>query len=112
MERQIRVGHNAQPTTHAERASFLSQSPASALLDLLAPRMTAEIERDLDREQLGLAAVRARTVHLGRLASCRISGICPTRFAAEWLSYRQIGRNLGLSKNTVMNMVNREDALA
>jgi hypothetical protein len=30
----------------------------------------------------------------------------------EGLSYRLIGRNLGLSKNTVMNIVKRADATA
>jgi DNA invertase Pin-like site-specific DNA recombinase len=61
----------------------------------------------------GLAAARARGVVLGRQAGQRPSDKKAKHVVAmhrEGLSYRLIGRNLGLSKNTVMEIVNREAA--
>ena len=75
----------------------------------------AEFERDLIRERVrsGLAAARARGVALGRKVGQRPSDKKAKRVLAmyrEGLSYRLIGRNLGLSKNTVMEIVKREVA--
>jgi len=72
----------------------------------------AEFERDLIRERVksGLASARARGVLRGRQ-----EGQCPSDKKAnkvlaqhkQGLSYRLIGRNLGLSKNTAMEIVKR-----
>ena len=72
----------------------------------------AEFERDLVRERVksGLAAARARGVVLGRQVGQRPSDKKAKRVLAmhrKGLSYRLIGRNLGLSKNTVMQIVKR-----
>ena len=72
----------------------------------------AEFERDLirDRVKSGLAAARARGVKLGRQHGQRPSDKKAKRVLAmrkEGLSYRLIGRNVGLSKNTVMEIVRR-----
>ena len=73
----------------------------------------AEFERDLIRERVksGLAAAKARGVDA---RPPRGPAAHPTRrpsrcssLHAEGLSYRLIGRNLGLSKNTVMEIVRR-----
>ena len=74
----------------------------------------AEFERDLirDRVKSGLAAARARGVKLGRQHGERPSDKKAKRVLAmheEGLSYRLIGRNVGLSKNTVMQIVRRVD---
>jgi DNA invertase Pin-like site-specific DNA recombinase len=71
-----------------------------------------EFERDLIRERVksGLAAAKARGVVLGRQKGQRPSDKKAARVLAlhrEGLSYRLIGRNLGLSKNTVMAIVQR-----
>ena len=75
----------------------------------------AEFERDLirDRVKSGLAAARARGVKLGRQHGQRPSDKKAKRVLAmhkEGLSYRLIGRNVGLSKNTVMEIVRRDTA--
>jgi DNA invertase Pin-like site-specific DNA recombinase len=75
----------------------------------------AEFERDLIRERVrsGLAAARARGVALGRKVGQRPSDRKAKHVVAmhrEGLPYRLIGRNLGLSKNTVMEIVKREAA--
>jgi len=73
----------------------------------------AEFERDLVRERVksGLAAARARGVALGRRVGQRPSDRKAKRVLAmhrDGLSYRLIGRNVGLSKNTVMEIVRRD----
>jgi putative DNA-invertase from lambdoid prophage Rac len=74
----------------------------------------AAFERDLirDRVKSGLAAARARRVKLGRQHGQRPSDKKAKRVLAmhkEGPSYRLIGRNVGLSKNTVMEIVRRSE---
>ncbi len=73
----------------------------------------AEFERDLLRERVrsGVAAAQERGVRFGRQPGVRIKA---DRYTARVLmlraaggSYRQIARDLGLSKNTVMEIVHR-----
>ena len=77
----------------------------------------AEFERDLLRERVrsGLVAARARGNKLGRQLGQRPKS---DRLAPKVLalveagrSYRLIGRELGLSKNTVADIVKRRRAL-
>ncbi|CDH02819.1 MULTISPECIES: recombinase family protein [Xenorhabdus] len=74
----------------------------------------AEFERDLLRERVrsGVQAAQARGVIFGRRPGQRIKSekLTPKVLAliAEGCSYRQIGRQLDLSKNTVMAIVKRE----
>ena len=75
----------------------------------------AEFERDLirDRVKSGLAEAQARGVRLGRQPGQRPSDKKAKRVLdmhKGGLSYRLIGRNLGLSKNTVMYIVRRDAA--
>lgn len=74
----------------------------------------SEFERDLLRERVrsGLAAAKARGQALGRQAGQRPKS---DRLAPKVLvlidagrSYRQVGRELGLSKNTVAGIVKRQ----
>lgn len=72
----------------------------------------SEFERDLIRERVksGLAAARANGTVLGRQYGQRPSDKKAARVRklhAEGLSYRLIARNVGLSKNTVMDIVRR-----
>ena len=72
----------------------------------------AEFERDLIRERVksGLPAAKARGVVLGRKEGQRPSDKKAKKVLdlhREGLSYRLIGRNVGLSKNTVMDIVRR-----
>jgi putative DNA-invertase from lambdoid prophage Rac len=71
-----------------------------------------EFERDLIRERVksGLAAARANGTVLGRQHGQRPSdkkAAKVRKLHAEGLSYRLIARNVGLSKNTVMDIVRR-----
>jgi putative DNA-invertase from lambdoid prophage Rac len=75
----------------------------------------AEFERDLIRERVksGLASAKARGVKLGRRKGHRPSDKKAKKVLsqhAEGLSYRLIARNVGLSKNTVMDIVTRASA--
>jgi DNA invertase Pin-like site-specific DNA recombinase len=72
----------------------------------------AEFERDLIRERVksGLAVAKANGARLGRQLGQRPSDKKTEKvleLRRGGLSYRLIGRNLGLSKNTVMQIVQR-----
>ncbi len=76
----------------------------------------AEFERDLLRERVrsGIAAAQKRGVVFGRRAGHRVKA---DRFApkvlklvSEGQSYREISHRLGLSKNTVLDIVKRDRA--
>ncbi|MFT4184426.1 MAG: recombinase family protein, partial [Rhizobium sp.] len=73
----------------------------------------SEFERDLisERVKSGLAAAKARGRKLGRQAGERPKSdrLAPKVLAliAEGRSYRWIARDLGISKNTVANVVQR-----
>ena len=73
----------------------------------------AEFERDLIRERFksGLEAAKSRGVALGRQVGQRPSDKKAKKVLqlhGEGLSYRLIGRNVGLSKNTVMEIIRRD----
>ncbi len=76
----------------------------------------AEFERELIRERIrsGLAAAKARGKRLGRRPGQRPKSdrLAPKVLAlvAQGRSYRLIGRELGLSKNTVADIVRRARA--
>jgi DNA invertase Pin-like site-specific DNA recombinase len=82
---------------------------------LLASLMSAlaEFERDLLRERIrsGLAAAKARGTLLGRRPGQRIKADRLTPKVLEYVkagwSYRKIGRELNISKNTVTEIVKR-----
>ncbi|MGK7871511.1 recombinase family protein, partial [Falsiroseomonas sp. E2-1-a20] len=73
----------------------------------------AEFERELTRERIrsGIAAAKARGKRLGRQPGQRPKSdrLAPKVLAlvAEGHSYRPIGREVGLSKNTVVGIVAR-----
>ena len=63
-----------------------------------------------ERVKSGLAAAKARGVKLGRQEGHRPSDKKAKKVLsqhADGLSYRLIARNVGLSKNTVMDIVRR-----
>ena len=74
---------------------------------------TAEFERDLLRERVrsGIAAARKRGVVFGRRPGQRIKADrCAAKvlkLVAKGQSYREISHRLGLSKNTVLDIVKR-----
>jgi putative DNA-invertase from lambdoid prophage Rac len=74
----------------------------------------AEFERELIRERVrsGMAAAKARGKKLGRQSGQRPKSdrLAPKVLAlvAQGRSYRLIGRELGLSKNTVTDIVRRK----
>jgi putative DNA-invertase from lambdoid prophage Rac len=104
---------------HSWKVSVLAQTGLSFDLGTASGKLMrtimaglAEFERDLIRERVksGLAAARARGVTLGRQAGHRPSDKKARKVLAmhrDGLSYRLIGRNVGLSKNTVMEIVRR-----
>jgi len=109
---------------HGWKVSVLAQTGLSFDLSTSSGKLMrtimaglAEFERDLirDRVKSGLAAARARGVKLGRQLGQRPSDKKAKKVLTlheEGLSYRLIGRNVGLSKNTVMDIVKRAAALS
>ncbi|SNS75942.1 MULTISPECIES: recombinase family protein [unclassified Azospirillum] len=104
----------------ARRVSLIAMSGVAFDLGTATGRMLAtvlagiaEFERDLLRERVrsGLAAAKARGKVLGRRPGQRPKSdrLAPKVLAlvAAAHSYRLIGRELGLSKNTVTEMVKR-----
>ena len=109
---------------HTWKVSVLAQTGLSFDLGTASGKLLrtimaglAEFERDLIRERVnsGIQAAKARGVVFGRKKGHRPSDKKAKRVLAmhrDGLSYRLIGRNLGLSKNTVMEIVNRASASA
>jgi putative DNA-invertase from lambdoid prophage Rac len=89
----------------------LSTSQGKLIASVMAA--LAEFERDLLRERVrsGIAAARARGVQFGRRRGQRIKAdrVAPKVLAlvATGHSYRQVGRLLNISKNTVLDIVKR-----
>jgi DNA invertase Pin-like site-specific DNA recombinase len=115
-----RTNSGADP--NAGRCSALSITQVRPLInlgeqfrDLDASLMSAlaEFERDLLRERVrsGIAAARKRGVVFGRRPGQRIKADrCAAKvlkLVAEGQSYREISHRLGLSKNTVLDIVKR-----
>ena len=104
----------------ARRVSVIAISGLAFDLATLHGRMMAtvlaELERELIRERTrsGMAAAKARGRRLGRrLAQWpKADRLAPKVLAliAQGRSYRLIGRELGLSKNTVADIVRRKRA--
>jgi len=95
----------------------ISWALASARTLVRSGRALSAPDADLIRERVksGLAAARARGVELGRQLGQRPSDKKAKKVLTlheEGLSYRLIGRNVGLSKNTVMDIVKRAAALS
>jgi DNA invertase Pin-like site-specific DNA recombinase len=105
---------------HSWKVSVLAQTGLSFDLSTASGKLMrtimaglAEFERDLIRERVksGLAAAKSRGVALGRQLGQRPSDKKAKKVLQlheEGLSYRLIGRNVGLSKNTVMDIIRRE----
>jgi putative DNA-invertase from lambdoid prophage Rac len=105
---------------HSWKVSVLAQTGLSFDLSTSSGKLMrtimaglAEFERDLIRERVksGLSAAKARGIVLGRKVGQRPSDKKAKRVIqlhGEGLSYRLIGRNVGLSKNTVMEIIRRE----
>jgi putative DNA-invertase from lambdoid prophage Rac len=109
---------------HTWKVSVLAQTGLSFDLSTASGKLMrtimaglAEFERDLIRERVksGLAAARSRGVALGRQLGQRPSDKKAKKVLQlheEGLSYRLIGRNVGLSKNTVMDIIKRDTPAA
>jgi DNA invertase Pin-like site-specific DNA recombinase len=107
---------------HSWKVSVLAQTGLSFDLSTASGKLMrtimaglAEFERDLIRERVksGLAAAKSRGVALGRQLGQRPSDRKAKKVLqlhSEGLSYRLIGRNVGLSKNTVMDIIRRASA--
>jgi DNA invertase Pin-like site-specific DNA recombinase len=105
---------------HSWKVSVLAQTGLSFDLSTASGKLMrtimaglAEFERDLIRERVksSLAAAKSRGVVLGRQVGQGPSDKKAKKVLKlheDGLSYRLIGRNVGLSKNTVMDIVKRE----
>ena len=105
---------------HGWKVSVLAQTGLSYDLGTASGKLMrtimaglADFERDLIRERVksGLQAAKARGVVLGRKEGQRPSDKKAKKVLdlhRDGLSYRLIGRNVGLSKNTVMEIVRRD----
>jgi DNA invertase Pin-like site-specific DNA recombinase len=105
---------------HSWKLSVLAQTGLSFGLSTASGKLMrtimaglAEFERDLIRERVksGLAAAKARGVALGRQVGQRPSDKKAKKVLqlhADGLSYHLIGRNVGLSKNIVMDIIRRD----
>ena len=108
---------------HAWKVSVLGQTGLSFDLGTASGKLMrtimaglADFERDLIRERVksGLQAAKARGIVLGRKEGQRPSDKKAKKVLEmhrDGLSYRLIGRNVGLSKNTVMEIVRGEAAV-
>jgi DNA invertase Pin-like site-specific DNA recombinase len=121
--RNVRRGLHTLQDLRAWDVSLVAQTGLqfdlrSAQGKLIASLMAAlaEFERDLLRERVrsGIAAARKRGVVFGRRPGQRVKA---DRFAPKVLklvgegqSYREISHRLGLSKNTVLDIVKRDRA--
>jgi len=114
------LGDLVEKIGEARRVSMIALSGMTFDLSSAVGRMMAtvlagiaEFERDLLRERVrsGLAAAKARGKKLGRQPGQRPKSdrLAPKvlALAAAGRSYRLIGRELGLSKNTVAGIVKR-----
>jgi putative DNA-invertase from lambdoid prophage Rac len=104
--------HSWKVSVPAQTGLSFDLSTASGKLMRTIMAGLAEFERDLIRERVksGLEAARSRGVILGRRIGHRPSDKKAKKVLAmhrDGLSYRLIGRNVGLSKNTVMEIVRR-----
>jgi putative DNA-invertase from lambdoid prophage Rac len=109
---------------HSWKVSVLAQTGLSFHLSTASGKLMrtimaglAEFERDLIRERVksGLAAAKSRGVVLGRRVGQRPRDKKAKKVLQlheEGLSYRLIGRNVGLSKNTVMDIIRRDASAA
>lgn len=110
---------------HDRRVSVIAMSGLAFDLSTPHGRMLAtviagiaEFERELIRERVrsGMAAAKARGKKLGRQPGQRPKSdrLAPKVLAlvAQGRSYRLIGRELGLSKNTVTDIVRRKRTVA
>ena len=76
----------------------------------------AEFERDLLRERVpsGIASAQARGVRFGRQPGQRVKADRHQKRTLELVaagqSYREVGLRLGISKNTVLDIVKRHRA--
>ena len=107
---------------HGWKVSVLAQTGLSFDLSTASGKLMrtimaglAEFERDLIRERVksGLVAAKAKGVALGRQVGQRPLDKKAKKVLflhGEGLSYRLIARNVGLSKNTVMEIVRRDAA--
>ena len=92
----------------------LSSAQGKLIASLMAA--LAEFERDLLRERVrsGIAAARKRGVVFGRRPGQRVKADRCTpkvlQLVGEGQSYREISHRLGLSKNTVLDIVKRNRA--
>lgn len=95
---------------------FDLRSPQGKLFASLMAAL-AEFERDLLRERVrsGIAAARARGVKFGRQPGQRVkadsSQARVLQLRTEGKSYREIAKELKLSKNTVMGIVQRAHSI-